>query len=129
MRRARTTLPPEPTRTDTDCPGRATKPDHAVGLARRQDVTALNGRVHACRRGSGLCGPPGSSYVRPGRGPRTPPTDLTVAAEERDGTSYVKVLSITCAALDALCEAYDALRRTIERRTAGSQSERSSTAG
>jgi hypothetical protein len=44
--------------------------------------------------------------------------DLAVANEVVDGSSYLQVLSETCGALDAMCDAYDALRTTIERRTA-----------
>jgi hypothetical protein len=48
--------------------------------------------------------------------------DLAAATEARDGTSCVQVLAVTCRSLDALCEAYEALRTMIERRTGASQS-------
>ena len=46
---------------------------------------------------------------------RMSPAQLAVATEEVDGSSYLQVLGETCAALEAMCEAYDALRETIER--------------
>ena len=49
---------------------------------------------------------------------RMPPEELAAATEEVDGSSYLQVLSQTCASLEAMCDAYDALRTTIERRTA-----------
>ena len=49
---------------------------------------------------------------------RMPAANLAVATEEVEGSSYLQVLSETCTALDAMCEAYDDLRTTIERRTA-----------
>ena len=49
---------------------------------------------------------------------RASPTDIAVATEVVDGSSYLQVLSETCASLEAMCDAYEALRMTIERRTA-----------
>ena len=49
---------------------------------------------------------------------RLPPAELAVATEEVDGSSYLQVLSETCAALEAMCDAYDVLKTTIERGTA-----------
>jgi hypothetical protein len=49
---------------------------------------------------------------------RMSPADLAVTMEEVDGSSYVQVLSQTCSALEAMCDAYDELRMTIERGTA-----------
>ena len=46
------------------------------------------------------------------------PADLAVTTEEVDGSSYAQALAETCEALDAMCEAYDELRTTIERGTA-----------
>ena len=46
------------------------------------------------------------------------PTELADAANvEVDGSSYFEVLSQTCASLEAMSDAYRALRETIERRT------------
>ena len=46
------------------------------------------------------------------------PADLAVTTEEVDGSSYAQALAETCVALEAMCEAYDELRTTIERGTA-----------
>jgi hypothetical protein len=46
---------------------------------------------------------------------RMSPGDLAVTMEQVDGSSYVQVLSETCAALDAMCDGYHELRMTIER--------------
>jgi hypothetical protein len=46
------------------------------------------------------------------------PEALAVATEEVDGSSYLQTLCETCTALDAMCDAYDTLRTTIERRIA-----------
>jgi hypothetical protein len=48
---------------------------------------------------------------------RMPVADLAAATEERDGSSYLHALALTCASLDALREAYAAVEATIQSRT------------
>jgi hypothetical protein len=45
--------------------------------------------------------------------------ELTAATDVRDGTSYVQVVGATCAALEAMREAYLALHDTIVTRASG----------